>query len=844
MQRLISVIIPCYNVEKWIEQCLLSVEKQTIGFDNIEVVLIDDASTDSTLSLLKSFSEKHSDNTKLIAFSENKGISNVRNAGMDSAEGIYLFFLDADDWIDPSTFEKMYNKATETGLDMIMGGFRSVTDGTKATLVRMGEDWKRDFSKKEDVRWFLPRMPHVTVWATLYKREALFRHDLRFIENCTISEDVVFSGIAPLFLNGCYYINEGLYYYRTHSGTLSHDEIYNPEKNRLIVWAFEEMYSELKKRGIYESTMRDYYHEMAWYMIGACFFHVMDGIYNEIDYFKNSVLKYFPDITDNRYLQILDDKHREYMHFFNLRTTSKYNYSDVKEKLVKTPDDHELYAQLGECLYDVNIKQSYLCFEHAYELCHDQKRRQELLLILHQIARKHGNVPKTTIVILNHNLKEVTKDCLESIRATTDVISRNIVIVDNGSTDGSVDFFDAQPDVKLVASKENLGFPGGCNRGIEASEESEDILLLNNDTVLCDHSLFWLRMGLYEKETNGIVGAVSNHVLVQQQVCENYKDLDYYKKIARERNLPNEKALQYCFIVSGFAMLIKRKTISEIGLLNEDYSPGYYEDCDICLRAIIKGWQVAIVHNSFIIHWGGQSFTYASLNYDNLLAKNKKYLDDSFAINGDEYTVPDHILDGLNSLKELKRNAKILVINCGNALSLLTYKWQHPEMTLAGVDTLGQAAMYACKQEMIDFSVYCDINNLLIKEEKYDVVVLHLRNDDLKGLSDYWNGIIRYLDDSGTLMVIGDNCCHYSNWLIDYREGKKPKYPNGGFHTINDADGFLNAHGYNVCSWITIFGLPTKEQVKEEVKQAADVIGLGWDKANAKAYVIKSMKKN
>lgn len=157
--------------------------------------------------------------------------------------------------------------------------------------------------------------------------------------------------------------------------------------------------------------------------------------------------------------------------------------SDVKEKIRQTPDQYELYEQLGECLYHTNPKQSYLCYEHAYELCNDEIKRQDLMEILQQIAHDGGAVPKTAIVILNHNLKEVTLDCVESIRATSDEISRSIIIVDNGSTDGSVDFFGGERDVKLVANKENLGFPGGCNRGIEVSEESEDILLLNNDTV-------------------------------------------------------------------------------------------------------------------------------------------------------------------------------------------------------------------------------------------------------------------------------------------------------------------------------------------------------------------------
>ncbi len=837
MQRQVSVIIPCYNVEKWIEKCFRSVVEQTIGFENIEVVLVNDASTDGTLALLESFCMKYPDNTRLVNLPENQGLANARNAGMDEAEGEYISLLDADDWIDASCLEKMYKMAQETKLDLVMCGFKSVVDESNCNLIRGGEDWKRDFSIKEDVKWFITHMPHLTVWAALYKRAALVEHNHRFPENCRMSEDVYFSGLTPFLLNGCYFVNEGLYYYRNHSGSLSNDAIYNSSKNRGIVSAGEALLDELKKRGIYETVMTDYHHEIGAYLTGPCFFHVMDGVYQEIGYYRDFILKYFPDILDNPYYQILDDRHRGYMQFLQTKVP-KRNIADVKEEIRQTPDRYELYEQLGGCLYDTNLKQSYLCYEHAYELCNDEKKRRELILVLRRIASVGGAVPKTAIVILNHNLKDMTRDCVESIRTTTDEISRDIILVDNGSTDDSVDFFSNQADIKLVASKENLGFPGGCNRGIEVSESSEDILLLNNDTVLCDHSLFWLRMGLYEKESNGIVGAVSNQVLIQQLVCENHRDLEYYLKVARERNVPNDKALQYCFIVSGFAMLIRRETLSEIGYMNEAFTPGHYEDCDICLRAIIKGWQVAIVHNSFIIHWGGKSFTNASIDYGEVLSRNRKYLEDVYAINSDNYTVPDYILDGLNALKNISSVRSVLAINCGDALSLLTFKWQHPEVKVVGVDTHGHIAMYAGKQETIDVSVYYDVRDLLIKEEKYDVVVLCLRKDDPIDISGYWNCVTKYLSDTGTLVVIGDNCYHYRNWLSYYRDGKNPEYPNGGFRTINDMDGFLNAHGYNVITWMTVYGQPTNDGVKEEVRQAAEKIGISWENASSKAYAV------
>ena len=102
----------------------------------------------------------------------------------------------------------------------------------------------------------------------------------------------------------------------------------------------------------------------------------------------------------------------------------------------------------------------------------------------------------------------------------------------------------------------------------------------------------------------------------------------------------------------------------------------------------------------------------------------------------------------------------------------------------------------------------------------------------------------KYLSDDSTLMVIGDNCYHYRNWLTNQKEGNEPEYPVGGFRTINHVDAFLNAHGYVVSKWMTVYGLPTSEDAKEEVINGAEKIGISWEQASAKAYVITSVKRN
>ncbi len=94
---------------------------------------------------------------------------------------------------------------------------------------------------------------------------------------------------------------------------------------------------------------------------------------------------------------------------------------------------------------------------------------------------------------------------------------RQIIVVDNASEDGSVEWLRGQKDILLIENQENRGFPAGCNQGIAAADADADIFLLNNDTILPENALFWLRMGLYESEKNGAVGSVSNCVGNHQQ---------------------------------------------------------------------------------------------------------------------------------------------------------------------------------------------------------------------------------------------------------------------------------------------------------------------------------------
>ena len=112
----ISVIVPVYNTEKYISQCLESLINKTLK--DIEIICVNDASKDSSLDVIKEYSKKDS-RIKFINFENNKGVSAARNAGLDIATGEFVFFIDSDDWISENYLEDIRNVMDEADSDLV-----------------------------------------------------------------------------------------------------------------------------------------------------------------------------------------------------------------------------------------------------------------------------------------------------------------------------------------------------------------------------------------------------------------------------------------------------------------------------------------------------------------------------------------------------------------------------------------------------------------------------------------------------------------------------------------------------------------------------------------------------
>ena len=125
----ISIIIPCYNVEKYIDKCMNSILNQTIGIENLEIILVDDKSTDNTVERLKQYEVAYPEQIMLILCEKNGRQGTARNIGMSYATGEYISFVDSDDWIRKDMYEILMTLIEETNADIVQFDFKPGEEG-------------------------------------------------------------------------------------------------------------------------------------------------------------------------------------------------------------------------------------------------------------------------------------------------------------------------------------------------------------------------------------------------------------------------------------------------------------------------------------------------------------------------------------------------------------------------------------------------------------------------------------------------------------------------------------------------------------------------------------------
>lgn len=223
IQKKVSIIIPCYNADEYLIECLDSIFNQTIDKSLYEVIIIDDKSTDDSFDILTEYEKKYPNDIVFIPLEEHIGKPGVaRNIAMQYARGTFIMFADSDDLLESDCLEIMVDKIEKTNCDIVSCGY-SMFDKDGEIACDNLENIEYDLSDINNLKLlFLSEGNRTSAWGRIYRKDFLIDHNIHFSEDYHIAEDMFFWHNAMLNAQKTISIEPVLYRYRVKSDSIFH----------------------------------------------------------------------------------------------------------------------------------------------------------------------------------------------------------------------------------------------------------------------------------------------------------------------------------------------------------------------------------------------------------------------------------------------------------------------------------------------------------------------------------------------------------------------------------------------------------------------------------------------
>ncbi|MBR4632784.1 MAG: glycosyltransferase family 2 protein [Elusimicrobia bacterium] len=311
----ISIIIPVYNVEKYLRQCLDSVVNQT--FHDIEIICANDGSSDNSLSILKEYAQKDN-RIKIIDPKERIGLGNIRNLSFKKVTSEYIMFVDSDDWLELNACESAYNKIVKDDTDFVMFGIFEHYENNNTTKLNLNKI--RPFYNKFQENPFetkdidFPFLNNAFCWYKIYKTNFLLSNDIKF--GTTLYEDNLFNFGLFAFSKRISVLYKPLYYYRARNGSVTQKastwKAMLEQKNNVLKLAEE--YSSIHPWFVKSALVASINSTLVFF---KRFIQLDKSIEND---FYNEVHKIFADLNKNYDIKEIKD----YIDYHEFKKTAKY----------------------------------------------------------------------------------------------------------------------------------------------------------------------------------------------------------------------------------------------------------------------------------------------------------------------------------------------------------------------------------------------------------------------------------------------------------------------------------------------------------------------------------------
>ena len=263
----ISIIIPVYNVEPYLRECLDSVVNQT--FRDIEIICVNDGSTDGSPAILEEYAAK--DSRIQIVNKENGGLNSARNAGLDRVTGEYFAILDSDDWLDLTAYEKAYARAKESDADMTQFYFKFIgfPDDIKDRAL---PDIPEAVNQADRIQWNINNTS--VCWCYLWKTAFVKKNQLRFYNELLSNTELPFTYKAAVLANKIAFLPERLSYYRYRNNSLTG----NKKNSRFIQrpLAFKLLFRDLEGCNVSEESWLLLY-QFKWKNLYETYYFIIDN---------------------------------------------------------------------------------------------------------------------------------------------------------------------------------------------------------------------------------------------------------------------------------------------------------------------------------------------------------------------------------------------------------------------------------------------------------------------------------------------------------------------------------------------------------------------------------------